>query len=145
MRENGPTGLFRGLSATISRDVPFTFFFFGGYEAWTLIFSSMPYFIVKNENTYNSTIKLNSVGIYLAGGFAGATAWSIIFPVDSVKSNLQTMDKSTSLTTVVKDMYISQGLKGFYRGWSSAIMRAFPANAALFLGYETTISLLGVT
>ncbi len=90
--------------------------------------------------------KLNSIGIFLAGGLAGSTSWSIIFPMDSVKSRMQTSDMTSpskiNFLSVAKIIYNSQGVTGFYRGWSSAIMRAFPANAALFLGYETAMSLL---
>lgn len=40
LRQGGPRGIFRGWSATICRDVPFTFFFFGGYEAGTFLLQS---------------------------------------------------------------------------------------------------------
>ena len=35
-----------------------------------------------------------------------------------------------------------QGIRGLYNGIEVAVIRAFPANAALFLGYEITKKLI---
>jgi hypothetical protein len=35
-----------------------------------------------------------------------------------------------------REIVRTQGIKGVFAGTSVAIIRAFPANAALFLGYE---------
>lgn len=161
-RDTGVRGLFRGLSATICRDVPFAFFFFGGYEACT-------YCLVKTQSKLVcaspllapaaasiasppeevSTGKLNAFGIYLAGGSAGAVAWGIAFPVDCVKSYMQTYQHPTCPQTAVTfrhavaSIYRERGgVRGFYRGWSAAVLRAFPANAGLFLGYEFALDIL---
>ncbi len=146
-QEYGIKGLFRGLSSTIARDVPFTFIFFGAYEAWTSFITDFrsswlcsPSFIT-NPDSFSGK-KLNSVGIYLAGGLSGASAWSFIFPIDVVKSRIQIYNSSVTFVYMTKHIYSQYGMHGFYRGWSSAIIRAFPANAGLFLGYETAIKFL---
>jgi hypothetical protein len=142
--DHGLKGIFRGLSSTIARDVPFTFLFFGGYEACTKVLSSSNSPIVcnlsKNLDTDNS---LNPVGIYFAGGFAGAFSWAVVFPIDSIKSRIQTIlsGDSISFVSMASSMYRQVGLRSFYMGWSSAVMRAFPANAGLFLGYEMSMEL----
>ena len=70
-------GLFRGLSCTIMRDVPFTFFFFGGYEVFTHLLRTYgrSIFVAKDSNRDSSdnsndrtSDPLNAFGIYLAGG-----------------------------------------------------------------------------
>mmetsp|Transcript_23933 Transcript_23933/g.35135 ORF Transcript_23933/g.35135 Transcript_23933/m.35135 type:complete len:298 (+) Transcript_23933:40-933(+) len=145
MKEEGIRGLFRGLSSTIGRDVPFTFIFFGGYSAWTTLLCSTKSWVLcsTNENgRVDEDVKLNPFGIYLAGGFAGACAWSVTFPIDSVKSRIQTSPTSASFVSVMNAIFREQGIRGFYKGWSSAVVRAFPANAGLFLGYETAMKLM---
>jgi hypothetical protein len=160
IKDSGFMGLFRGLSSTILRDVPFTFFFFGSYDAWSylLSLSRHPIFcssasLASSNNRIESTpqntdtsstqqrIKLNAFGIYLAGGAAGGIAWSIAFPMDSIKSRVQISSSSLSFVQMARHIYAGHGIRGFYYGWSSAVIRAFPANAGLLLGYETVMGL----
>lgn len=41
-----------------------------------------------------------------------------------------------TLRSVATRLYTQGGVRIFYGGWSAAVLRAFPANAAMFLGYE---------
>lgn len=158
-RENGLRGIFRGLSSTVARDVPFNFVFFGAYEAWTTILSSTESWVFCSANSLkpsgyldeegigfvekpSTDRRLNPFGVYIAGGMAGASGWCISFPIDSVKSRVQTSQSSVSFFSMAKTIYSKFGLRGFFRGVSSAVLRAFPANAGLFLGYEMCIELL---
>lgn len=127
IRQEGMANLFRGLPAVCARDVPFNFFFFGAYETYTSMLCSVLDQPHRNE--------LSPVYSLFTGGLAGVTGWSIIFPADSIKSRMQ-ISKSISFQIAARDIYGTQGLRGFYRGWSAAVLRAFPANGALFLGYE---------
>ncbi|POM77373.1 Mitochondrial Carrier (MC) Family [Phytophthora palmivora] len=83
---------------------------------------------------------LNPVAILTSGGLAGATSWSIMFPVDVLKSRMQTASSTgpLSLRGAFRAVYSEFGIHGFYRGWSAAVLRAFPANGSLFLGVEMT-------
>lgn len=57
--------------------------------------------------------------------------------MDMVKSIIQTSEGKLSASEVTLQIYNSPtGLKTFYRGVGITILRAFPSNAALFLGYE---------
>jgi hypothetical protein len=87
----------------------------------------------------------------LQGGLAGSSAWAVVFPADVVKSRLQAGGLSTgdaaaaarrSLLTTVRGLYKAGGIAVFYNGASAAICRAFPANGALFLGYEMSMKVL---
>lgn len=130
------------------------FFFFGGYKANTYLLLNTKSSVVcaspsPNELSRDVESKLNAFGIYLAGGSAGALAWGIAFPVDCVKSYMQTYQHPTcpqkAVTFRQAVAYIYQergGVGGFYRGWTAAVLRAFPANAGLFLGYEFALDLL---
>ncbi|DBA03345.1 TPA: hypothetical protein N0F65_004622 [Lagenidium giganteum] len=135
VRNEGLSGLFRGWSALLLRDVPFNFFFFGAYEAYTSAFAQ-----VLNKPSKDD---LNPLWILTAGGLAGATGWSIVFPADVLKSYMQTASmgeasKTLTLRAAARMAYAQGGLRGFYRGWSAAVLRSFPANGSLFLGVEMT-------
>ncbi|CEG47258.1 mitochondrial carnitine acylcarnitine carrier [Plasmopara halstedii] len=131
-KADGLKGLFRGYSALLLRDVPFSFLFFGSYQAYT---SEMVKVLGKESKDH-----LNPVAILASGGLAGATSWSIMFPVDVLKSRMQTASSTNllSLRGAFHAVNSEFGIYGFYRGWSAAVLRAFPANGSLFLGVEMT-------
>lgn len=147
--QEGIRGLFRGYSALLLRDVPFNFFFFGAYEAYTSSVANLLGKQSKNE--------LNPLIILSCGGLAGATGWSVVFPADVLKAYMQTASSAAStvaatgakaaasapttslgLRAAAKLVYSQHGIHGFYRGWTAAVLRAFPANGSLFLGVEMT-------
>ena len=57
-----------------------------------------------------------------------------IYPSDVVKSNMQV--NKLSLRNTCQNIYKSQGIPGFYKGFSLGIFRAFPLHGGVFLGYE---------
>lgn len=79
LREDGLPGLFRGLTATFTREMPGYFFFFLAYEATRQLLT--PPGKSKDE--------IGPLRTVVAGGVAGVTLWTIIFPADVVKSRLQ--------------------------------------------------------
>uniref|UniRef100_K3WZG3 Mitochondrial carrier protein n=1 Tax=Globisporangium ultimum (strain ATCC 200006 / CBS 805.95 / DAOM BR144) TaxID=431595 RepID=K3WZG3_GLOUD len=132
-RQEGIRGLFRGYSALLLRDVPFNFFFFGCYEAYTSAWAKFLHKESKND--------LHPLFILASGGLAGATGWSVVFPADVLKAHMQTAAQgsgSLGLRGAAKHVYAQYGIHGFYRGWSAAVLRSFPANGSLFLGVEMT-------
>lgn len=133
-KAEGVRGLFRGYSAVLLRDVPFNFFFFGAYDAYTSAMTRMLGKASKNE--------LNPLLILTCGGFAGATGWSIVFPADVIKSRMQTSSAggagALSFRGAVQTVFAQHGVRGFYKGWSAAVLRSFPANGSLFMGVELT-------
>ena len=50
--------------------------------------------------------------------------------------------KIPSIRTVAQTIYRTEGPKGFFRGLTPSLLRAFPANACALYVYETTMSLL---
>lgn len=45
-------------------------------------------------------------------------------------------EKYRGLGDVLRELLKNDGVKGFYTGFTPVILRAFPANAACFLGFE---------
>jgi len=89
LQSEGIAGLFRGLSTTLARDLPFNFVFLGSYEAIVSAFASM-----HGENATKDS--LTSFEILSAGGLAGTFGWAVIFPLDVVKSRQQTSKNQVS-------------------------------------------------
>lgn len=128
VRSEGFKGLFSGLPSLWMRDIPFNFVFLGSYEAFCTL---------SSRALGKSREELGPAELFLCGGLAGVSGWSIIFPMDVVKSKVQTNAyPGLNSFEVVRHTYRAGGIRAFYQGWSAAVMRAFPANAALLLGVE---------
>lgn len=130
IKKEGLRGFYTGLGCQIARDIPFYFFFFGSYE---LSCSQLK----KNFPTMSDTAVY-----FISGGLAGQCAWLASMPMDAVKSIVQTQDTKISAVNVYKNIMAKQGFGGLYNGVGVAVIRAFPANAALFLGYELSRKLM---
>lgn len=126
LREDGVPGLFRGLTATFTREMPGYFFFFLAYEATRQALT--PPGKSKDE--------IGPLRTVVAGGVAGVTLWSIIFPADVVKSRLQVSGSTTPMVTMLRDIVVKEGPARLYSGLGPTLLRTFPATGALFLAYE---------
>jgi hypothetical protein len=74
--------------------------------------------------------------------FAGQAGWIVSIGPDTVKSTIQTSEKPLGVIATTKQIIAARGVGGLFAGMNVAIVRAFPANAALFVGYELSRSLM---
>lgn len=127
-KEGGIRSVFRGSAMTLARDGPGSAAYFGTYETMKRRLTS------KDETGKPTELSLSTVCV--AGGAAGVAMWIPVFPVDTVKSRLQSADGRPTISGVVKELYSRGGIKAFFPGFGPAMARAVPANAATFLGVE---------
>lgn len=81
----------------------------------------------------------------LSGGFGGICLWLAVYPVDCIKSRIQVLSMSGkqagfigTFISIVKN----EGVPALYSGLKPTLIRAFPANGALFLAYEYSRKLM---
>merc|ERR1712088_1042866 len=110
----------------LTGEMPGYFFFFMAYEATRHVLT--PAGKTKDE--------IGALRTVVAGGVAGVTLWTIIFPADVVKSRLQVSGASTPMLAVMGDILKKEGLARLYSGLGPTLLRTFPATGALFLAYE---------
>jgi solute carrier family 25 carnitine/acylcarnitine transporter 20/29 len=118
-----PASLYKGFSITLFRETPGFGIYFTTYN--------------KLTRKFNQEKSLSKSFIF--GSLSGLTSWIFIYPSDLIKTRYQAIKESNtnnSITNVIKNIYKIDGLKGFYRGFSLAIMRALPLHGGVFLGYE---------
>ena len=71
----------------------------------------------------------DAVQPYLIGGFSGCTATMIVQPVDMLKVRIQIKSEqlgkgaNVSPFSMIKEIYSTGGVVGFYRGLDSALAR----------------------
>ncbi|KAI0184769.1 mitochondrial carrier domain-containing protein [Xylaria flabelliformis] len=128
--EGGLRSVFRGSAATLARDGPGSAAYFAAYEYIKRRLTP------RDPATGKAQGDLSLVAVTCAGGAAGVAMWIPVFPVDTVKSRLQTAEGNVSIGSVVRELYARGGFKAFFPGFGPALARAVPANAATFLGVE---------
>ncbi|RNF06240.1 mitochondrial carrier protein [Trypanosoma rangeli] len=118
---------FKGYSATLIRDIP-------GAGVYLFSYSSLIQLLGKERN-------YSIPHILLAGGCAGMAQWIVIFPLDTIKTRIQVAKKGEMLgwTRCARQLYNAHGFTGLYRGMAPALVRAFAANGAAFVGVEGTL------
>jgi len=133
----GVRGVYQGLGATILRNIPANAGYFGVYEY------SKRWFADHGSSEKRQVKDLKPHEILLSGGLGGCACWIFSYPMDVVKSLMQTdhVDKSkrqySGIIDCAKKIYQTQGgAKAFWRGFTPCIVRAFPANGACFFAYE---------
>ncbi|CAA7258626.1 unnamed protein product [Cyclocybe aegerita] len=129
-KEGGVRSIFRGTGATLARDGPGSAAYFAAYE------------VTKKALTPagSSPSDLNLGAIIVAGGTAGVAMWSLAIPPDVIKSRLQSAPSGTysGMLDCVRKTIAQDGVRALWKGFGPAMARAFPANAATFLGVEAS-------
>eukprot|EP00499_Haloplacidia_sp_CaronLabIsolate_P012162 CAMPEP_0196771162 /NCGR_PEP_ID=MMETSP1104-20130614/1535_1 /TAXON_ID=33652 /ORGANISM="Cafeteria sp., Strain Caron Lab Isolate" /LENGTH=310 /DNA_ID=CAMNT_0042141279 /DNA_START=1 /DNA_END=930 /DNA_ORIENTATION=+ len=138
-------GLFQGLGSTLARDV-FSFGLYFSFYEWlkshltrlqaggTLFSPDGAHLAAAVEHEPSMTAS------FVAGGLTGVLSWGAVYPVDVVKSVIQTAPPSTPreqlrMAHVARLCWQAGGARMFLRGIDSTLLRAFPVNAVTFLVY----------
>jgi solute carrier family 25 carnitine/acylcarnitine transporter 20/29 len=155
-RHEGIRGLYYGGGITAVRDAVGYGFYFWSYELCKQTLSSP-----------TDTNRQGAMKVLLCGGIAGVVTWTSIFPLDMVKTRVQTQllrpislaeneqrallqqgaDPAlyqTRLSTfeVARNAYQTEGSSVFFRGLGICSVRAFIVNAVQWAVYEWMMQVL---
>ncbi|GLB11840.1 hypothetical protein AtubIFM57258_008712 [Aspergillus tubingensis] len=128
-QEGGIRSVFRGSAMTLARDGPGSAAYFAAYEY-------IKRTLTPKDADGNVTGQLSMPAVLAAGGAAGIAMWIPVFPVDTIKSRLQSAPGRPTIGGTIRTVYASGGFKAFFPGFGPALARAVPANAATFAGVE---------
>ncbi|XP_017042880.2 mitochondrial basic amino acids transporter isoform X2 [Drosophila ficusphila] len=120
LKTEGIRATFKGLTATILRDIP-------GFAAYFVSFE----YLMRQVETPSVLYTLT------AGGCAGMSSWLACYPIDVVKTHMQAdalgkNAKYNGFIDCAMKGFKSEGPQYFFRGLNSTLIRAFPMNAACF-------------
>ncbi len=154
MRRYGVRGLYYGGGVTALRDGIGYGWYFWSYE--------LARRILLGRRTHDPFGEIRAVDVLFAGGIAGVVTWVSIYPLDVVKTRLQTRGAGTGAEAesrpliagrhakrnvesveVARDIWRENGLRGFYRGVGVCSLRAFVVNAIQWYAYEWIMAWLG--
>ncbi len=112
-----PKFLFKGISATFTREVPGFAIYFSTYET-------------LKDNFYTKKNKdITIMSSFIFGGLSGTMAWIFIYPQDRIKTIIQSNKTNENIIHIIKQTYKSGTL---YSGFSFAIMRAILLHSGTF-------------
>lgn len=133
VRDRGILGLYTAFPLHLVRD------FFGT----GLYFACYGWVRDAAEPSWESAVQM------VAGGVAGTVSWTLLFPVDLIKSRMQRdilrgsvegVEKKVPavqrLFLVMREIWGVGGVRAFYSGWVPTIVRAFPIHSVNFVVYE---------
>ncbi|KAF2801977.1 mitochondrial carrier [Mytilinidion resinicola] len=157
-KQEGIRGLYHGGAITSVRDAVGYGFYFWSYEQAKRVTLS------PQDSDSQTALK-----VMLCGGLAGVVTWASIFPLDVVKTRVQTQVTGVPLSTgpeeeqrllgrdveaskaesqrlgsmqIARRAYQTEGLSVFFRGLGICSLRAFVVNAVQWAVYEWMMQLL---
>lgn len=131
-------GLYRGEVVTILREAQ-------AYGVWFLTFEYLMNQDMKRNNVKRDEISSVKVATY--GGLAGEALWIASYPLDVVKSKMQTDGfgpnmRFKSMSDCFAQTWRQEGALGFWKGIGPTLLRAMPVSAGTFAVVEATMRLL---
>jgi len=148
IRAEGLKGLYFGGVVTALRDSIGYGFYFWSYELSTRL-------MVSGKDRSPSAGE-EAAKVLLCGGLAGVVTWASVFPLDVIKTRVQTQSlrgesaplldaglssvgvepKRLGAMDVARNAYRQEGISVFFRGLAVCSARAFIVNAAQWAVYE---------
>ncbi|CAN4098470.1 unnamed protein product [Withania somnifera] len=132
-KEGGLLGFFRGNGLNVLKVAPESAIKFYAYE-------TLKNAICRAKGVENQR-DIGTSGRLVAGGLAGAIAQTAIYPMDLVKTRLQTHSCESgsvpNLRKLSKDIFIQEGPRAFYRGLVPSLLGIIPYAGIDLAAYET--------
>lgn len=145
LKIEGIKGLYHGGTITVMRDS----FSYGVYF-WAYEFSTR---MLAQQVGTDHGAKVEATKVLLCGGISGVVSWTSIFPLDVLKTRIQTQTLQSAESqpliagiavkearigalAMARKVYAEEGAGAFFRGVGICSVRAFVVNAAQWAMYE---------
>ncbi|KAF7184989.1 Calcium-binding mitochondrial carrier protein Aralar2 [Pseudocercospora fuligena] len=136
IRNLGLTGLYKGATACLLRDIPFSSIYFPAYAH-----------LKKDFFGESPEKKLGVLQLLTAGAIAGMPAAYLTTPADVIKTRLQVEARKGESTyknipDCARKVFREEGFKAFFKGGPARIMRSSPQFGFTLAAYEVLQGLL---
>ncbi len=136
VRNLGLAGLYKGATACLLRDVPFSAIYFPCYSH-----------LKRDFFGESPTKKLGVLQLLTAGAIAGMPAAYLTTPCDVIKTRLQVEARRgetqyNGLRDAAKKVWQEEGFRAFFKGGPARILRSSPQFGFTLAGYEVLQGLL---
>ena len=125
IKNEGPSGLLKGIKATWMRESIYSSLRLGLYEPFKHLLGA--------TDRRNTAFYIK----FVAGGMSGIVASIVANPTDLLKIRMQAMERDNhGLLWHVNDVYHNNGILGFYKGVQATVVRAMMLNATKLSTYD---------
>lgn len=136
VRNLGILGLYKGASACLLRDVPFSAIYFPTYNH-----------LKRDMFGETQQKKLGIIQLLTAGAIAGMPAAYLTTPCDVIKTRLQVEARKgdvvyNGLTDCARKIWKQEGFRAFFKGGPARILRSSPQFGFTLAAYEVLSKLL---
>lgn len=138
VRELGFKGLYKGASACLMRDIPFSSIYFPCYSH------------LKKDLFHEGKDgkKLSMIELLLSGSIAGIPAAYLVTPADVIKTRLQVSEREghtmyRGILDAAAKIYKQEGIRAFFKGGVTRVLRSSPQFGFTLLSYELIQRFIG--
>lgn len=144
VRELGLRGLYKGASACLLRDIPFSAIYFTVYAHLKTDLFHEGRVTATGEKKRLSPLELLS-----AGALAGMPASYLATPADVIKTRLQVVPRPgqqaySGIADATRKIASQEGLTAFFKGGPARVLRSSPQFGVTLLAYELIQRLLPI-
>ena len=134
-KQDGLRALYCGGSYTFPREIIGNVMYFSTYKLARS-------YLENNEDrlTMSKLVQLRNVAI--SGALAGVSYWSLVYPIDTLRAMVQARSFGAGGVLPSSSAMGRISVQCLYHGYLPCVVRAMPANAALFIGYEFVMNSL---
>lgn len=130
-------GIFNGYFVTCIRLITGCGIYFSTYEYFKM-----------SQDTESSEGVAKTLKVLTAGGMSGFFTWLTIYPLDCLKTMMQSTVDNVGATRVTSRQILKQIIQNkqigeLFRGYRVCLIRSFPTNALSYLFYESTRNVIG--
>lgn len=144
-KNHGVSGLYRGWWTTTIREIPAFGLYFSTYD---YIKDTVNTLLAQRDGIVDEDSPMPAqhshawLASAFAGGVSGCFTWAIVYPVDVIKTRIQTspMDTPVSFLGAGRQIVRQHGWRTMFRGLGITLIRAFPVNGTIFPVYEFTLN-----
>ena len=135
--KEGTRGFYKGLLATLFRDVPYSGIQYSCYRFLLDLYSD---YVLKGEDA-----KKSSAVVFFIGGISSIYAVMLTYPFDNLRVRYQCSDFANfngsmrglqGFQHLIQDVYKTEGVKGFYAGYIPRLMKKALSSALVWTLYE---------
>lgn len=158
----GYRSLWRGLSLTLWRDVPFSAFYWWGYEYGRERLHDIRDRAIPHDPAFGNRKRTRSelshsavlTDSFLAGAGSGAIAAFVTTPFDVGKTRQQTvmhdpkvrmkdLPENRTMPRFLYHIWCKDGASGLFKGWAARCLKVAPACAIMISSYEVGKKMAG--
>ena len=143
VRSEGVLGLYSGIAPTLMVAVP-------SFSISYMVYGSLKEYALEDELFYNlrkvDTVtgeeKLGFQLTLMCGAASGILSTLVTFPFDTVRRRMQiqslhfALHEQISGVQIMRRLFKTDGLKGFYRGITPEVLKVIPMVSTMFTVYE---------